>query len=151
MLKVKVVVGATALDIKAESIAGAVAARSDMTLIAGRVLTVQELDALVDSGSLAGPCCIVLVGPEPATQAPAARYLAECADYVVLRVSAPLGDTVQVAACQVGLEGMLQAVGALVQSNGLKCSRPGSCPPATTASSRWRQATWSVCTAAAFP
>src|SRR5262249_19643861 len=123
VLKAKIVVAATAPDIKAESIAGAVAERADMMLVESRVLTLPELDSLVESGSLVGPCCIVLVGPDCATEAPAASYLAECAAYVVLRVSAPLGDAVQIAACQVGLEGVLEAAHALVRSIGVRSSR----------------------------
>jgi hypothetical protein len=108
-----VVVAATALDIKAESIAGAVAERTDMALVGGRVLTVREVDALIESHSLSGRCCIVLVGPDPATEEPAERYLARSAEYVVLRVTAPLGDGVRLATCQVGLRSVLNALRAL--------------------------------------
>src|SRR5215469_13171929 len=109
----QVVVAATALDIKAESIAGAVAERTDMALVGGRVLTVPEVDALIESQNLSGRCCIVLVGPDPATEAPAERYLARSAEYVVLRVTAPLGDGVRLATYQVGLRGVLNALRAL--------------------------------------
>ena len=109
----KVVVAATALDIKAESIAGAVAERTDMALVGGRVLTVPELDELIESQTLSGRCCIVLVGPDPATEAPAERYLARSAQYVVLRVPAPLGDGVRLATYHVGLRGVLNALRAL--------------------------------------
>jgi len=113
MPPVNVVVAATALDIKAESIAGAVAERPDMTLVAGRVLTVPEVDTLVAARTLTGRCCIVLVGPDAATEAPAERYLAEPANYVVLRVTAPLDDGVRLATYRVGLRGVLNALSAL--------------------------------------
>jgi hypothetical protein len=128
VLNINVAIAATTLDIQAESIAGAVAGRSDITLIESRVLSVQELDELVTARKLTSPCCIVLVGPDRTTEQLATRYLAECADCVVLRVSAPFGDAVRLTASQVGLEGLLDAVGALVRSAGEKsagdkCSR----------------------------
>ena len=113
MSSFSVVIAATVLDIQAETIAGAVAARSDMTLLEDRVLSVQELDVLVDSGSLSSPCCILLVGPDYTTELLAARYLEQCANCIVLRVSAPFGSAVRLTAGQVGLEGLLDAVGAL--------------------------------------
>jgi hypothetical protein len=104
---VKVLVVAIAPDMQAEGIAGAVAERADMTLVAGRAFTVAEADALLESRSLAGRCGIILVGPDPDTEEPAERYLARSADYVVMRVTAPLGDVVRIATRRLGLHELL--------------------------------------------
>ncbi len=118
MSPVNVVVAATAPDIQAEGIAGAIAERPDMTLVAGRVLAVKETDALLESRSLTGRCGIVLVGPDADTEEPAERYLAESADYVVMRVTAPLGDVVRLASHRTGLQELLAALRMLVDHAG---------------------------------
>ena len=95
MLQINVLVAATAPDIEAEGIAAAVAERMDMTLVEGRVLTVAEMGALLESTPLSEPCAVVLVGPHTDTEEPAERYLAERPNFVVMRVDAPVGDVVQ--------------------------------------------------------
>jgi AAA+ superfamily predicted ATPase len=112
--RVQVVVAATAPDIQAEGIAGAVAERVDMMLVAQRVLTVAETNALLESRSLTGRCGIILVGPDADTEEPAERYFAQCPDYVVMRVTAPLGDVVRVATHCLGLQELLDELRALV-------------------------------------
>ena len=120
MSPVNVVVAATAPDIQAEGIAKAVAERPDMTLAAGRVLSVSETDALLESRTLKDRCGIVLVGPDADTFEPAVRYLTESADYVVMRVTAPLGDVVQLAAHRAGLQELLTALRELVDQAGFR-------------------------------
>jgi AAA+ superfamily predicted ATPase len=115
---VNVVVAATAPDIQAEGIAGAIAEREDMTLVSGRVLAVRETDALLESHVLTGPCGIVLVGPDADTEEPAERYLAESVEYVVMRVTAPIGDIVRVATHRAGLQELLIALRSLVDQAG---------------------------------
>ncbi|MDM0116710.1 ATP-binding protein [Variovorax sp. J22R133] len=115
----KVVVAATAPDIQAEGIARAVAGRDDMTLVAGRVLTVSDVEALLESRSLTGQCGIILVGTDADTHDPAERYLARFQDCVVMRVTAPLGDVVRVATHQLGLQELLRELRALVDQSGI--------------------------------
>jgi hypothetical protein len=119
MSPVKVVVAATAPDIQAEGIARAVAGREDMALVAGRVLAVSDTDALLESRSLMGQCGIILVGTDADTHEPAERYLARFPDCVVMRVTAPLGDVVRVAAHQLGLQELLGELRALVDQTGI--------------------------------
>lgn len=114
MPPVKVVVVATTPDIQAEGIAVGVAERADMTLVAGRVLTVAEADALLDSRSLTDRSGIILVGPDEDTEEPAERYLARSSGYVVMRVTAPLGDVVRVATHRLGLHELLDELRAYV-------------------------------------
>jgi hypothetical protein len=120
---VNVVVAATAPDIQAEGIAGAVAERTDMTLVGGRVLTVEEADELFESRSLTGRCGIILVGPDADTEAVAERYVAESTNYVVMRVTVPFGDVVRVATHRAGLTELLTALRALVDHAGVTCHR----------------------------
>ena len=114
MSRVKVVVAATAPDMQAEGIAGAVAERADMMLVAQRVLTVAETDALLELRSLTGRCGIILVGPDADTEEPTERYLAQSPDYAVMRVTAPLGDVVRVATHGLGLQELLDELRALI-------------------------------------
>ena len=118
MSPVEVVVIATAPDIQAEAIARAVAERRDMTLIAGRVLTVSESDALQESKPLANRCGVILVGADSDTEEPAERYLAEFSNCVVMRVTAPIGDVVRVATHRIGLRDLLGELRTLVDQAG---------------------------------
>ncbi|MET4023170.1 ATP-binding protein [Bradyrhizobium sp. S3.2.12] len=118
MSSVKVLVAAIAPDMQAEGIAGAVAKRADMTLVAGRVLTTAETDVLLGSRSLAGRCGIIVVGPDADTGEPAERYLAHSADYVVMRVTAPLGDVVRLATHRLGLHELLSELRSHLDQNG---------------------------------
>ena len=114
MSAVSVVVAATTPDIQAETIAAAVAHRTDMNLVEGRVLAVGETDALIESTALRAPCAVLLVGPDAETAEPAERYLAERPDVVVMRVNVPFGDVVRIALHAAGLEQLLAQVRALV-------------------------------------
>ncbi|MEO8186107.1 MAG: ATP-binding protein [Burkholderiaceae bacterium] len=105
---------ATAPDIQAEGIARAVEERNDMTLVAGRVLTVAETDALHESRSLMNRCGVILVGADADTEEPAERYLAEFPYYVVIRVTTPIGDVVRVATRRIGLRELLRELRTLV-------------------------------------
>jgi hypothetical protein len=116
---VNVVVAATAPDIQAEGIAGAIAGREDMTLVSGRVLAVHETDALLESHAVTGRCGIVLVGPDADTEEPAERYLAKSAEHVVIRVTAPIGDIVRVATHRAGLQELLTVLRSLVDQAGV--------------------------------
>ena len=118
MSPVEVVVIATAPDIQAEAIARAVAQRPDMTLIAGRVLTVSESDALQESKPPADRCGVILVGADSDTEEPAERYLAVFSNCVVMRVTAPIGDVVRVAAHHIGLQDLLGELRTLVDQSG---------------------------------
>jgi hypothetical protein len=113
---VNVVVAATTPDIEAETIAAAVAERTDMTLVAGRVLAVSETDVRIGSTALPAPYAVVLVGPEADTAEPAERYLADRPDAVVMRVNVPFGDVVRIALHGVGLEQLLAELPALVEA-----------------------------------
>ena len=116
MSAVNVVVAATTPDIQAETIAASVAERTDMTLVEGRVLTVSETDALLESTALPAPCAVVLVGPEAYTAGPAERYLTDRPDAVVMRVNVPFGDIIRIALHGVGLEQLLAELRALVDA-----------------------------------
>jgi len=144
--RVNVVVAATAPDIQAEGIAGAILERPDMKLIAGRVLAVNETDAVLDSRALRGRCGIVLVGPDADTEEPAERYLSASADYVVMRVTAPLGDVVRIATYRAGLQDLLTALRRLVEHAGspsysrighFRSQAHSSVSPLLNASIRW--------------
>ena len=118
MSPIEVMVAATAPDIQAEGIAHAVAEREDMTLVAGRVLTVAETDALHESRSLTNRCGIILVGADADTEEPAERYLAQFPNYVVMRGTAPIGDVVRVATHRIGLQELLGELRTLVDQAG---------------------------------
>ncbi len=133
MSPVEVVVIATAPDIQAEAIARAVAERRDMTLVAGRVLAVPEFEALLESKSMTNRCGIILVGADAATEEPAERYLAAFSHYVVMRVTAPIGDVVRVATHRIGLQELLGELRTLVEQAGLGPQAQVLQPPADLA------------------
>jgi hypothetical protein len=129
---VKIVVAATAPDIQAESIAGAIERRPDMTLVGGRVLAAEELAALNDSCSLTGRCGIVLVGPDAATERVAEGFVRESPNYVVVRVAAPIGDIARIATKNSGLHELLESLRVFVEQAGqAPQTRIGRFPQAT--------------------
>jgi hypothetical protein len=107
--RIDVLVAATSLDMKAEVIAAAVAQRSDMTLIEGRVVATKELNALLDTMPPAAHCALVLVGPHGDTKETAARWLSDRKNLVVLRVDI-IEDVVRIAVRDVGLDSLLTAL-----------------------------------------
>src|SRR5262245_36351405 len=84
-----------------------------MRLVSGSVLQVATIDALLES--LSAPCAVVLVGPDADTEGPAERFLVECPDCVVMRVTAPHGDLVRIARHGLGLRELLAQVRVLVR------------------------------------
>ena len=113
---INVVVAATAADIEAETTAVEIAERADMTLVGNGVLQIAHVDTQLKA--VAGPCAVVLVGPDDDTAEPAERYLVEYPDCVVVRVSAPRGDIVRIARHGLGLDELLAVVRALVDYAG---------------------------------
>ncbi|HVC12439.1 MAG TPA: ATP-binding protein [Burkholderiales bacterium] len=86
MSRIHVLVAATLPDLLAEGISAAVAARSDMALVEDRVVEMASVGALLASIPANEPRALVLVGPDADTEEPAARWLADRPDLVLLRV-----------------------------------------------------------------
>lgn len=117
MSQVNVLVAGTARDVLAESIAIAVSQRSDFELLGGRVLSLNESEALLGSLGKTAPVGVVLVGPDANTKAPADRIFGDIKGCVVMRVDAPLGGGVQLQTHQTGLHGLLSALRSLLNQS----------------------------------
>jgi AAA+ superfamily predicted ATPase len=114
---INVLVVATSPDMKAEGIAAAVEARSDMDLVGHRVLTVAETDVRLQSLPLPLPCAVVIVGPPATTEDLAERWLAARADLVVMHVEL-VADLVRIAGVALrdpSLPSLLSALRELVE------------------------------------
>ncbi|MEO8519778.1 MAG: ATP-binding protein [Acidobacteriota bacterium] len=85
MSHLNVLVVVTAPDTKAAVIAECVAARSDMTLLGGRITTVDEVDAILADSSLVHVAAVV-VGDSTVTRGMAERWVAARADIVAMLV-----------------------------------------------------------------
>jgi AAA+ superfamily predicted ATPase len=115
--RINVLVAATSLDIQAEAIAAAIAARTDMVLVESRVVAAAEVAVLLESIPLSPQCALVLVGPHVDTEEPAERWLAERKDLVVLRVDT-IDDVVRIEVRDVRLDSLLAALRELVDHAG---------------------------------
>lgn len=118
MSQIGVVVMATSPDIKAEGIAAAVSARTDMNLVEGRVVSVDEVSVLLESIPLSGRCALILVGSYADTEEYAEAWLAKWPHIVVMCVDAPIGDGVRIALRDIGLPELLLELRALVDRAG---------------------------------
>lgn len=95
MSRINVLVATTSPDLKAEGIAELVAACQDMNLVEGRCVSVNEVDAALQSVAFTTRCALVLVGRSIKTHELAQRWLAERDDLVVMLVDV-VGDIVRV-------------------------------------------------------
>ena len=112
-----VVVVATARDIQAETMARAIMDRTDMDLVCGRVLTIEEAVQLLGSSAPQARYAIVIVGPDSDTQEPAERFLVDFVNVVVMCLAAPRGDLVRLSAHHhLGLEELFAGLRALVDA-----------------------------------
>ncbi len=123
MARINVLVVRTSRDVKAEGIAESVAARPDMTLIQSsteyqsRCVTVEEVDAILESIDPDAPCALVLVGRSSKTNDLAQRWLAERNELVVLHVDL-IDDVVQIGLRNPGMDSLLTALRDLVEGVG---------------------------------
>ena len=113
MLRTNVLVAATSLDIQAETIAVAIAARNDMSLIASRVLTVSEIGEALESLPLSLQCALVIVGPRAETAKVTEHWLEARKELVVLRVDI-FDDVVRIQVRDLNLDSLLAALRQLV-------------------------------------
>ena len=84
--RINVLVATTSPDVRAEVIAGAVAARPDMNLLEHRPVDASRVDALLTSIPTSPQCALVIVGDAAETNEWAKRWLAQRADVVVMEV-----------------------------------------------------------------
>src|SRR5262245_10241387 len=84
--RINILVAATSSDLKAQVIAEAAAARSDMDLLENRVVQAEDIEAILDSRPRSGRCVLVLVGRPVETGELAQRLLVQRADLIVLQV-----------------------------------------------------------------
>lgn len=84
-----VLVAASSPDIQEEAIRRAIAQRHDMTLLKDRHVSMVEIEGLLGAIPSDALSALVLVGHPTATEAAAARWLAERPKLVVLRVDVP--------------------------------------------------------------
>ena len=117
MSQIHVLVAATSPDLKAEGIASSVTARSDMTLIEGRVVEVTRVDELLEAVPISTRCALVLVGPFSQTNEIAQRWLARRDEFVVMLVEV-VGDIVRIGLRDPRLESLVTALRELVDRVG---------------------------------
>ena len=85
MSHINVLVVATAPDTKGAVIAECVAARADMTLLGGRVMSVDQVDAILANSSL-DHVAVVVLGDPTVTRGMAERWVTARADIVAMLV-----------------------------------------------------------------
>ena len=117
MSQIHVLVAATSPDLKAEGIASSVNARSDMTLLEGRVVDVTRVDELLEAVPISDRCALVLVGPFSQTNDIAQRWLAQRDELVVMLVEI-VGDIVRIGLRDPRLESLVTALRDLVERVG---------------------------------
>jgi hypothetical protein len=113
---VHVLVAATPPDVQAEGIASAVASCADMTLVGGGVIATPDVSAHLESIPRSVQRALILIGPEGHTESLAARWVAEHANLVIVRIDA-LTNLVQIALRDktLNLDALLNALRGLVQ------------------------------------
>jgi hypothetical protein len=111
--QIDVLVAAASPDVQAEGIAAAVTTCADMTLAANRVLTVLEAEKLLRAMPRSSPCALVLVGVGGYDEGELEQLSRAWSGLVVLRVDV-VGDLVEIAARDVGLDALLRALRDLV-------------------------------------
>jgi hypothetical protein len=106
MSRINVLVAATPSDLEADGIAAAVAGYANMTLVDGRPLPLDDVEARLTLVPAGEPCALVLVGNNPQAKQLAKRLLAARIDLVVLRVDIVdhLVQIAQYASCDKSLE-----------------------------------------------
>jgi hypothetical protein len=112
---IDVLVVSTTGGYNVEGIVAAVAARPDMTLVAGRFVTVEEVDALLAAVPASRRCAVVLVTVGGDAGELDGRWLAERADLVVLHVDV-VDEVVRFALRDPRLDSLLGALRELVES-----------------------------------
>lgn len=117
MSEINVLVATIKPDFKATGIAAAVRDRSDMSLVAGRFVALEEVDALLKSIDPWTRCALVLVGPDSRTNEIAQRWLALRDDLVVMHVDV-VDDMVRIGLRNPELDSLLTALRELVDGAG---------------------------------
>jgi len=100
-------------DIQAEVVAAAIGRCADMELVDGKYVIFTDIEPLLLRVPPAAACALVLIGPEGSTAATAGRWLAQRQRLVVMRVEVA-EHSVQIAARQVGIDSLLEALRTLV-------------------------------------
>jgi len=112
--RINVVVAVTSQDVKAQIIIESVRARRDMSLLDPRILTVAQVDALLDSIPRMPRCVLVVVGHPADTNDVAARWLTRRADIAVMHVDV-VGDVVRIAVRSLTVDPLLTALRQLLE------------------------------------
>lgn len=106
MSRINVLVAVTSPDVTAQIILETVAARRDMNLLDRRMVTVAQVDALLDGIPRSPRCALVVVGHAEEANEVVARWLARRADIVVMHVEV-VGDIVRIAVRSATLDPLL--------------------------------------------
>lgn len=118
MSRIHVLVAAASSDMKAELISAAVGQRSDMILVANRMVQSHDIGKFLDVIPAGAHCALVVVGRAGETEQVAAFWVAQRKDLVVLGVDV-VGDLVRIAVRDPGLDALLTALRDLVDRAGL--------------------------------
>jgi AAA+ superfamily predicted ATPase len=107
--RIQVMVAATSPDIEAEGIAAAVESCVDMALVAGRAVSIADVEALLETTPRVPSRVLVLVGPDNETDL-AERRITDRVGLVVIRVNTPFGNLVRTAFNDIGLQNLLDQI-----------------------------------------
>lgn len=117
MPKTNVLVATTLPDLKAEVIAAAVAARSDMVLVKDGPVAARDVARVLDSLGGAAGCALLIVGDPNETYRLSQQWLTKRSDLVVLCVDV-VGDNVRFELHDPRLAPLLTALRTLAESSG---------------------------------
>jgi AAA+ superfamily predicted ATPase len=112
--RINVLLVMTSPDLKAEVIAEAVAARSDMVLVRGRSLSVAEAGPTLDELPALAPSALILVGRSVETGDLIERWRTERPRLIVMQVDV-IDDIVQISLRDPRLDSLLNSLRALVE------------------------------------